>query len=123
MIPSRTTPELDDLIVKVLASSAALGKGVHPLILDEVARLMLKVNSYYTNAMEGNPSKLKDIDAALNHKLAKDKTARNYQLEHIAHIQVQEAMIARLQAEPGLRICSAEFLRWLHGEFLLKLPE
>jgi hypothetical protein len=37
-----------------------------------------KVNSYYTNAMEGNPSKLKDIEAALNNHLAKDKTARDY---------------------------------------------
>ncbi len=122
-LPSRTTPTLDDLIVKVLASSAALGKGIHPTILDDIARLMLKVNSYYTNAMEGNPSKLKDIDAALNNKLSKDKTARNYQLEHIAHIQVQEAMIRRLPEEPGLRVCSEEFLCWLHEQFFLKMPE
>lgn len=123
VLPSRTTPELDDLIVKVLASSAALGKGIHPLILDDIARLMLKVNSYYTNAMEGNPSKLNDIDAALNNKLAKDKTARNFQLEHVAHIQVQEAMLRRLYAEPELRVCSKEFLCWLHEQFFLKLPE
>lgn len=122
-IPSRTTPDLDELIVRVLTSSAALGKGVHPLILDEIAGLMVKVNSYYTNAMEGNPSKLKDIDAALKNKFAEDKTARNFQLEHVAHIQVQEAMLDRLRAEPNLRICSAEFLCWLHEQFFLKLPE
>lgn len=122
-LPSRTTPELDGLVVKVVASSAALGKGIHPLILDDIARLMLKVNSYYTNAMEGNPSKLKDIDAALDNKLAKDKTARNYQLEHLAHIQVQKAMLRRLREEPGLRVCSTEFLCWLHEQFFLELPE
>ncbi|MEK7858689.1 MAG: Fic family protein [Elusimicrobiota bacterium] len=122
-LPSRTTPALDDLVVKVLTSSAALGKGIHPLILDDIARLMLKVNSYYTNAMEGNPSKLKDIDAALDNKLAKDKTARNYQLEHVAHIQVQEEMLRRLREEPGLRVCSEGFLCWLHEQFFLKLPE
>jgi len=66
VLPSKTTPEIDDLIVRVLSSSAALGRGIHPHILEEIARLMVKVNSYYTNAMEGNPSKLKDIDAALN---------------------------------------------------------
>ncbi len=122
-IPSRTTAELDELIMHVLASSAALGRGIHPLILDEIARLMSKVNSYYTNAMEGNPSKLKDIDNALQNKFLKDRTARNYQLEHVAHIHVQEAMVKRLREEPNLRICSEEFLSWLHAQFFLKLPE
>lgn len=122
-LPSRTTPELDELIVNVIAGSAALGKGIHPLILDEIARLMVKVNSYYTNAMEGNPSKLKDIDAALEKKFSKEKAARNFQLEHVAHIKVQEAMIKRLREDPSLRICSEEFLCWLHGQFFLELPE
>lgn len=122
-LPSRTTPELDELIMHVLSSSAALGRGIHPFILDEIARFMVKVNSYYTNAMEGNPSKLRDIDNALHKKFLKDKTARNYQLEHVAHIQVQEAMIARLREEPTLQICSEEFLSWLHAQFFLKLPE
>ncbi|MCX5787579.1 MAG: Fic family protein [Elusimicrobia bacterium] len=122
-LPSRTTAELDELITNVLASSAALGKGLHPLILDEIARFMVKVNSYYTNAMEGNPSRLADIEAALNKDLLKDKTARNFQLEHLAHIEVQDAMIERLRSEPDLEVCSEGFLRWLHAQFFLKLPE
>jgi Fic family protein len=121
-LPSQTTPELDQLVLDVMTASAALGKGIHPLILEEVARLMAKVNSYYTNAMEGNPSQLRDIEAALNRRLAKPEAARNFQLEHVAHIQVQKDMVARLRAEPGLRICSEEFLRWLHEQFYLKLP-
>lgn len=122
VLPSRTTPELDQLMVNVIAASAALGKGIHLLILEEIARFMTKVNSYYTNAMEGNPSKLKDIEAALNKKLAKDMTVRNYQLEHVAHIEVQEAMIERLREEPDLRICSENFLCWLHEQFFIRLP-
>lgn len=123
VLPSKIPPELDEHILKVLSSSAALGKGIHPLILEAIARLMVKVNSYYTNAMEGNPSKLKDIDSALSKHFAKDETKRNYQLEHVAHIQVQEAMVKRLKQEPGLRICSADFLCWLHAQFFDKLPE
>ncbi|MBI4056249.1 MAG: Fic family protein [Elusimicrobia bacterium] len=123
VLPSRTTSELDDLIVSVLASSAALGKGIHPLILNEIARLMTKINSYYTNAMEGNPSKLKDIDAALNKQFSKDKTARNYQMEHIAHIQVQEEMSRQIRKEPSLRICSEKFICWLHAQFFHRLPQ
>jgi Fic family protein len=122
VLPSRTTPELEDLILRVTAASAALGKGIHPLILNEISRLMVKVNSYYTNSMEGNPSKLKDIDAALNKKLDKDKTKRNFQLEHVAHIEVQNEMVERLRKEPALSICSEEFVCWLHARFFDRLP-
>jgi Fic family protein len=122
-LPSHTTPELDELLLKVPTTSAALGKGVHPLVIEEIARLIEKVNSYYTNAMEGNPSKLRDIDAALDKKFAKDKSGRNFQLEHVAHIQVQEMMLQRLRHEPDLEVCSEEFLSWLHEQFFHKLPE
>ncbi|MBI3298438.1 MAG: Fic family protein [Elusimicrobia bacterium] len=122
-LPSHSTPKLEELAVTILASSAAMGKGLHPLILDEIARLMLRVDSYYTNAMEGNPSKLKDIDAALNKEFSKDNAARNFQLEHLAHIQVQRDMRERLREEPGLSVCSEEFLRWLHERFFLNLPD
>lgn len=122
VLPSKTTPELEQLATEVIASSAALGRGLHPLILAEIARFMERINSYYTNAMEGNPSKLKDIEAALNKRLSKDAAARNFQLEHLAHIQVQEAMTERLRLEPGLRVCSSDFLRWLHEQFYLRLP-
>lgn len=122
VLPSKTPPELDQLLFDVTAAAAALGKGIHPLTLKEISRLMVKVNSYYTNAMEGNPSKLKDIDAALNHNLAKDKTARDFQKEHLAHIEVQEAMTLRLREEPDLSVCSENFFRWLHERFYGKLP-
>lgn len=122
VLPSKTSPELDQLIFEVTTASSALGKGIHPLILREISRLMVKVNSYYTNAMEGNPSKLKDIDAALNHNLAKDKTSRDYQKEHLAHIEVQEAMVERLRNEPELGVCSEAFLCWIHEQFYGKLP-
>ncbi len=123
VLPSKHDPALEQLAIDVIASSSALGRGLHPLILAEIARFMEKINSYYTNAMEGNPSKLKDIEAALAKRLSRDHAARNFQLEHVAHISVQEAMFARLRAEPQLRVCSAEFLRWLHEKFYLRLPE
>lgn len=122
VLPTKIPPELDQLILDVTTASAALGRGINPLISEEIARLMVKVNSYYTNAMEGNPSKLKDIEAALNKHLSKDKTARNYQQEHVAHIEVQEAMTNRLKTEPDLRICSEGFLRWIHEQFYNRLP-
>jgi Fic family protein len=123
VLPNKTTEELDQLIVNVISSSASLGKGIHPLILEEIARFLLKVNSYYTNAMEGNPSKLRNIENALNKKFATDKKARNFQMEHVAHIEVQEAMIQRLREDPDLSICSESFLCWIHEQFIIRLPE
>ncbi len=120
--PSKISPELDQLIIDIIKNSAALGQGIHPFVLEEVARYMAKVNSYYTNAMEGNPSKLRDIEAALNRRFLKEEWARNYQVEHLAHLQVQETMLARLRNSPGLAICSANFLSWLHEQFYLQLP-
>ena len=120
-LPS-TTPRLDELALRVVSASAALGKGLHPLIAESVSRLMVKVNSYYTNAMEGNPSKLKDIDAALERKFSRDQAARNFQLEHVAHIKVQEELAERLRAG-NPRVCSEESLCWLHERFFLNLPE
>lgn len=123
VLPSKIPPELDQLILDVTTESAALGRGINPLIIEEIARFMVKVNSFYTNRMEGNPSKLKDIEEALNKTLSEDKTTRNYQKEHLAHIAVQEAMLGRLKEEAGLRICSEEFLCWIHREFYNRLPE
>lgn len=121
-LPSLPCPRLETLALEVLGASAALGKGLHPFILEEIGRLMLKVNSYYTNAMEGNPSRLADIDAALDKRFAKDAAARNFQREHLAHIEVQRAALARVAAEPALSVCSEEFLCWLHERFFMALP-
>ena len=114
---------LDELTFVVAAGSHRLGQGLPTPILAEVGRHMLAINSYYTNSMEGNPSKLKDIEAALEKRLAKESSARNHQLEHAAHIEVQKAMVSRLEAEPELSICSGAFLSWLHDQFFQRLPE
>jgi Fic family protein len=123
VLPSRVPPELEALALDVARLAPTLGKGLHPLVLEELARLMAKVNSYYTNAMEGNPSRLADIDKALARNFSKDAAARNYQREHVAHVEVQRLMLERLKAEPDAKICSEEFLCWLHAEFYRRLPE
>jgi len=115
--------ELDDLQNSVLTESLGLGRGLSVKIIEAVSEFMMEVNSYYTNAMEGNPSKLKDIEAALHEDFSSDPNARNYQLEHLAHIQVQKAMFKRLKEEPELEICSKAFLCWLHEQFYLRLPD
>ena len=123
VLPRKTDSELDALRTRLLLSVSSLGKEINPIMRSELSEFMLKINSYYTNAMEGNPSKLKDIENALNQKFSSNRTTRNFQIEHIAHIEVQKKMYEKLQLEPNLEICSQEFLCWLHEQFYLKLPE
>ncbi len=122
-LPTKVDSELAKLITEIIRLSAGLGKGLHPKVVQSIGEFMLTVNSYYTNAMEGNPSLLSDIYEALDNRLSSDSGLRNYQLEHVAHIATQKKMLARLEREPDLDVCSVDFLSWLHREFYSLLPE
>ncbi|MBI2342434.1 MAG: Fic family protein [Deltaproteobacteria bacterium] len=122
VLPSQIDNRLNELISDLLRLSSNLGAGLNPKVLDSLGKFMLCVNSYYTNAMEGNPSKIKDIEDALNNDFSSDTAARNYQLEHLAHITVQKEMSKELNNK-GLNICSEDFLRWIHKRFYSQLPE
>ncbi|MBI3533932.1 MAG: Fic family protein [Deltaproteobacteria bacterium] len=116
--------ELEELVSRLILSATNLGQmSPNPFFLEAVEIFLYQTNSYYTNSMEGNPSKLIDIENALKNKYSRNKTLRNFQLEHIAHIQVQKKMIKLLKANPKQNICSKEFLCWLHKEFYELLPD
>lgn len=123
LIPSKITQNLSDIIIKIQDETRSLEGGINPFILESIENLMFPINSYYTNSMEGNPSKLSDIENAEKNVFSTNKEMRNYQLEHIAHIEVQKLMMSRLKDEPDLDITSVEFLCWLHLEFYKRLPE
>ena len=122
LLHEKATPKIDSLKTDILAEIHRLSHGLHPKITAEISDFMLTVNSYYTNAMEGNPSKLKDINKALNGQFAAETSARNFQLEHVAHIRTQKKMEQRLSNEKDLNICSPEFLCWIHKTFYEALP-
>ena len=96
LLPSKINNNLSELILKIKEEVRVLEGGVNPFVLESIERLMLPINSYYTNAMEGNPSKLSDIEKAVRNDFSTDKSKQNYQLEHIAHIEVQKLMMERL---------------------------
>ena len=121
LIPSKANTQISHVIARIEKEVQSLGRGINPFVLESVEQFMLPINSYYTNAMEGNPSRLKDIENAAK-KLSRNKEMRNYQLEHLAHIEVQKMMTERLKEEPGLDITSVDFLCWLHREFYKRLP-
>ena len=89
----------------------------------EFAKTLEIVNSYYSNKMEGNPTRIGDIFSAQQGQFAASLTERNYQLEHLAHIKTTAIMRDLLRKDPSLSPTRVEFLRRLHREFYQALPE
>ncbi len=114
---------LSDLAVEVVRRSASLGASLHPITRATVAGLLRQMNSYYSNLIEGHYTHPVDIERALRAEYTADPAKRALQLEHKAHVEVQQELEARLLAEPDLDICSAELLCWIHARFYERLPD
>jgi Fic family protein len=108
---------------RILTGIGRLGAGLTTPIREELGKILEIVNSYYSNAMEGNPTRVGQIFDAKEGKLAATTTERNYQLEHMAHLHASETLRRRLQENPSLSPTNPSFLQDLHREFYSALPE
>lgn len=72
--PNRMTPmtlgdhvpvELADLAARLLEETATLGGQLHPVTLTSLADLVRMMNCYYSNLIEGHPTRPADVDATL----------------------------------------------------------
>jgi len=107
----------------VLERLGRLGTGFLPSVKAELAKSLEVINSYYSNAMEGNPTKIGEVFDAQAGRLAKASTERNFQLEHVAHIQVSVWIRQNLEGHPSMSPVSRSFLKEVHRRFYLALPE
>jgi Fic family protein len=107
----------------LFSSASGLGRHLHPLTLRAVAELLRTVNCYYSNLIEGHNTHPVQIERAMRQEYAPDSYLRDLQLEAIAHIAVQRMAEGRLEDEPDLNVCGADFVRWLHREFYVRLPD
>lgn len=117
------SPRLSEMRDRILAGLGRLGSGLPAPLQKELAGTLEVVNSYYSNSMEGNPTRIGDIFSAKEGQLAQSVAERNYQLEHLAHIQTAEMMRTALASDPALIPSSTDFLKMLHREFYGRLPE
>ena len=117
------TGALEDLARELVAASAQLTGRLAPVILTEIEALLRVVNSYYSNLIEGHNTHPVDIERAMRRDYSSDPDQRDLQIESRIHIEVQERLAVRLQAEPKCAVTSVEMLCWLHREFYEALPE
>ena len=117
------TTDIADVIAELAATSATLGKALHPRTAANLADLVRVMNTYYSNLIEGHNTRPRDIERALAGELDKDEGRRNLQLEAAAHVRVQRE-VDRMGNEGTLPPpASREFILWLHGEFYRDAPE
>jgi Fic family protein len=126
-----------DLIADLSAATASLGGSLAPQTALSLAGMVRIMNTYYSNLIEGNVTRPRDIEEALGSGAvaarggaqsalieqalhgapATKKGVNDLLVEAVAHVRVQaqiDAMAAQSQLpEP----CSEEFIKWLHREF------
>src|SRR6266851_5410989 len=116
------TSPVTDLIAEIAATSAALGKALHPKSAANLADLVRIMNTYYSNLIEGHNTRPRDIVRALAGELDQDQDRRSLQMEAAAHVRVQ-AELDGTAAEGELpEPASVEFIRWIHREFYRDAP-
>ena len=120
--PESSANELSALILKLKEEVGKLSAAMHPITAGTVAELVITMNSYYSNLIEGQFTHPLDIERALKKDYSTDKEKRLLQKESVAHIEVNKAMRAELH-KGNSAICSTGFLCWLHGEFYKQLPK
>src|SRR6266581_2072119 len=91
-----TEAELADLTIALMRSAERLGTALHPITRKSVAGLVRSMNSYYSNLIEGHRTTPRDIDAALTKHFSRDLAQRSLQILHLAHVEVQAEMEARI---------------------------
>lgn len=123
LLPDLGRADLAALSQKITLAVGALQGLVHSaLVRDKIAALVREMNCYYSNLIEGHKTLPRDIECAQRAEFARDRKQKENQLLAVAHIQAEEAMIARLDAG-GVDVYSPEFLCWIHREFYCRLPD
>lgn len=112
---------LPDKAISLISQSAKLTGQLAPLTLVRLEQHMAAINSYYSNLIEGNATRPHEIRAAQRGNYSGDPAKRDLQQESLAHMQVQEWLIAQ---KPDLdTLFTPDFICRLHREFYQRIPE
>lgn len=116
-------PDLIEEARGVLRAADGLGARLSEPTLNAVAELLRRVNTYYSNLIEGHVTYPADVERAMAGDYAADPAKRDLQLEALAHIEVQKLVEERIAADPHLNVCDPGFLLMLHRAFYDRLPD
>ena len=118
VVPTQRLQPLEDLACSVLESAARLSAKAREPLRAKLAELTRWMHCYYSNLIEGQQTRVRDIEAALKQDFAAEPAKRDLQRLALAHLEVQRWAAAQTTSPH-----TAEFVCELHRRFYDALPE
>jgi Fic family protein len=118
VVPTQKLRPLEDLACTIVERAARLSAKLREPLRIQVAELTRWMHCYYSNLIEGQQTRVRDIEAALKKDFADEPTQRDLQQLSLAHLEVQRWAAAQTGSP-----FAAEFVRDLHRRFYAQLPE
>lgn len=118
VIPSQRLRPLEDLACTIVERAARLSAKLREPLRVQIAELTRWMHCYYSNLIEGQQTRVRDIEAALKKDFAAEPKERDLQQLSLAHLEVQ-----RWAAGQTGSPFAADFIRELHRRFYAQLPE
>ena len=104
----------------LLEKSAALAGSHTPQLIDTLREHLLTVNSYYSNMIESEGTRISDIERAMKNDYSSDEKTQKLQRLSVAHIDVQKEIMASLKNDTSISPYSRSFILDLHKRFYIK---
>jgi Fic family protein len=118
VVPTQRLQSLEDLAYLIVERSARLSAKLPMPLRVQVAELTRWMHCYYSNLIEGQQTRVRDIEAALKKDFAPEPNKRDLQLLSLAHLEVQRWATTQTGSP-----FAAEFICELHQRFYAQLPE
>ncbi|WP_180125903.1 Fic family protein [Rhodoferax sp. BLA1] len=121
LIPSDA--RLEPLLTKAHDLSRVASPLAGTRVPPELRGLLRNMNSYYTNRIEGQHTRPREIDQALRQDFSQDAVLAAKQRLALAHIQAEQALEQRYSRPDGAAaLYSVEAVQDLHRELFGRLP-
>jgi Fic family protein len=118
ILPERHLGVLEDLACSVAEKAARLGGKVRGPLRQDLAELTRWMHCYYSNLIEGQQTRVPDIEAALRRDFSGEPKKRDLQKLALAHLECQR-WAAGFEGSPF----APDFICGLHRRFYSELPE
>jgi Fic family protein len=115
--------QFESAAIALHREAAALAATAHPRTRGALARVLLAVNSYYSNLIEGNRTTPAEIAAALKKDFSSDPARAALQRLAVAHIRIEHEVATELAADANLEVTSAAFLLRAHRGLYDGVPD